>query len=88
MAKTAEAVLSGLGNVIQAAFYVEETAVSQQPGMDEAESENTNGSRTAETTASEAPSMSTNGENEEILQEKQRVFVYRNMTSVIERQYL
>ena len=81
MAKTAESVLSGIGNVIQAAFYVEETL----PGVDESESENNDASQESESTATatDAPSNSTDGvksENDEILQEKQRVLVYCNLS--------
>ena len=77
VAKTAESVLSGIGNVIQAAFYAEESL----PGMDESESQKTDASQESEgtATATEAPSTSTDGEkseNDEILQEKQRVLVY------------
>jgi hypothetical protein len=73
VAKTAEAVLSGLGNVMQAAFFVEEPEVPEQPKIDETESENNDASQKSETVATGAPPADTEGENDEILEEKQRV---------------
>jgi hypothetical protein len=73
VAKTAEAVLFGLGNVIQAAFYVEEPEVAQQPKMNETQSERGNVNQNSETVATEPPTAYSEEENEKIVQEKERV---------------
>ena len=73
VAKTAEAVLFGLGNVIQAAFYVEEPEVPQQPKMNVTQSESGDANQNSETVTTEAPTAYSEEENEKIEQEKERV---------------
>ena len=73
--------MSGLGNVIQAAFYVEEPATARQPEIDETESESSDASQKSETVATEAPPADTEGDNDIILQEKERVSnIFNNLT--------
>ena len=73
VAKTAESVLSGIGNVIQAAFYVEEPAVQEPTIVDQTQSEGNEANQKSEIGTTEEPTVRTDEDNDDIEQKKERV---------------
>ena len=76
VAKTAEAVLSGLGNVIQAAFFVEESVEPQQPNVEDTESGSSDNSKTSQSTATKVPPVNSEEEDDEEMEQKQKVICF------------